>query len=184
MPRQRPLPKRPERSRIQTAISGDVHSRVDLYCARYGITEGRFFELAAIEKLDGVGDAKALARELKTLNEQIAILSEHGHVFFVTWLQNTQLFTPKEAEQARPQTTAAYRRFMQTLETNLSGGRTFLGSTHARLRTPKPDTDASGSPPPGRPGNERRPEASPQGEALSDSDMKSVAAQPGSSAPR
>lgn len=134
MARQRPLPKRPTRSRVQTCISGDVHERVDLYCAHYGITEARFFELAALEKLDGMGDSKTIARQLALMNEQIEIMSEHNNLFVQLWLQNTQLFTKKEQDEARRQTTAVYQGFTQQITTNLSGGAGFLSACHQRLR--------------------------------------------------
>ena len=62
MPLRTPLPKRPERSRIQTSISGGVHEQVDLYCAHHGLSESAFFEAAALEKLAGTGDAKQVFR--------------------------------------------------------------------------------------------------------------------------
>lgn len=143
MPRQPPLPKRPARSRLQAVISGDLHQRVDLYCAHYGITEGRFFETAAREKLDGSGDGKALARQLKELNEQLAILSEHSHLFVQMWLKNTQLFTKEEQRAARPQATALYERFVRQIQMNLTGGEGFLGECRQRLREAPPADDAA-----------------------------------------
>lgn len=134
MSRRPPLPKRPDRSRIQTTISGDVHEQVDLYCSRYGITEAQFFETAAREKLAGTGDAKNLARQLKVLNEQLEIVSEHNHLFVQMWLRNTQLFTKDEQVAARPRTDAAYERFVLQIQKNLTGGGAFLSEAQRRLR--------------------------------------------------
>lgn len=132
MSRPIPLTKRTERSRLQTVISGEVHERVTLYCAHYGITEARFFESAAVEKLDGSGDGKNLSRQLRRLNEQVEILSEHHHVFVQMWMRNTQLFTKAEQRAAREQTTALYELFLQQIRNNLSGARGFLSDYERR----------------------------------------------------
>ena len=134
MARRPPLPKRNARSRLQTVISGAVHERVDLYCAHYGITESKFFETAAIEKLDGSGNAKNVSRQLKELTEQLAIMAEHNHLFVQMWLRNTQLFTKQEQQAARTQTNGAYERFLRQLRTNLTGAGAFLGEYQRQLR--------------------------------------------------
>lgn len=134
MSRRPPLPKRPDRSRLQTTIRGDVHEQVDLYCSRYGITEARFFETAALEKLAGAGDATTLVRQLKLLNEQLEIMSEHNHLFVQMWLRNTQLFTKDEQVAARERTDAAYERFVRQIQRNLTGGGAFLGECRRQLR--------------------------------------------------
>jgi hypothetical protein len=134
MARQRTLPKRPTRSRIQTCISGEVHERVDLYCAHYGISEARFFEAAALEKLDGMGDAKTIARQLELMNEQLEIMSEHANLFVQMWMQNTQPLANEERDAARRQMTARYKSFAEQLIKNLSGGRGFLSTFHQRRR--------------------------------------------------
>ena len=140
MSRRPPLPKRPDRSRLQTTISGDVHEQVDLYCSRYGITEARFFETAAREKLAGTGDAKSLGRQLKLLNEQLEIMSEHNHLFVQMWLRNTQLFTKEEQVSARPRTDAAYERFVRQIQMNLTGGGAFLSECRRQLRAAPTET--------------------------------------------
>jgi hypothetical protein len=138
--------KRPERSRLQTCIAGQVHEQVDLYCARYGIAEGRFFELAAIEKLGGSGDAKSITRLLRQINEQLEIISEHNHLFLQMWLKNTQLFSKAEQAAARSQITAQYQRFIEQLQANLMGGGGVLGTTRERLRSPAQRDTAARAP--------------------------------------
>ena len=65
MPRTKPIPKRPERSKIHTVLPGEVHEQVDLYCAHHGISECEFFRRATLEKLSEAGDAKQFAREVR-----------------------------------------------------------------------------------------------------------------------
>lgn len=144
MARQPPKTKRPARSRLQTCISGEIHEQVDLYCAHYGLKEGRFFELAALEKIAGCGDAKSLTRLLRRISEQLEIISEHDHLFLQLWLKNTQFFTQQEQHAARGQITAHYKRFIEQLRANLTGRGSFLGTTHEQLRNAsRPDTPAS-----------------------------------------
>lgn len=137
MARQRTLPKRPTRSRIQTCIAGGVHERVDLYCAHYGISEARFFEAAALEKLDGLGDAKTIARQLELMNEQLEIMSEHANLFVQLWMQNTPPLANEERDAARRQMTARYQIFAEQIVKNLSGARGFLSTFQQRRRTPQ-----------------------------------------------
>ena len=145
MSRPVPLTKRPDRSRLQTVISGEVHERVTLYCAHYGITEASFFEAAALEKLDGSGDGKKLTQQLRRLNEQVEILSEHHHVFVQMWLRNTPLFTKAEQRTAREQTTALYELFLQQIRNNLSGARGFLREYERRANEAHGATGSSPS---------------------------------------
>lgn len=140
------LPKRPDRSRLQTVISGHVHERVDQYCSHYGITESRFFETAALEKLDGSGDAKSLARQVKALNEQLEIMSEHNHLFVQMWLRNTQLFTREEQVAARVRAKAEYDRFVRQIQTNLTKGGAFLGDCRRQLRASSGESATPASP--------------------------------------
>jgi hypothetical protein len=160
MPRQRPLPKRLDRSRIQTHIKGDVHERVDLYCAHYGLTESQFFEAAAVEKLEGTGDAKELKRQLNLLSQQLEIISEHGNLFLQMWLQHTPPLPKSERDATRRPATAAYHDFLRQIATNLSGGRGFLrgytkdhltsklarGNAQAAPARPQPNAAAAGGP--------------------------------------
>jgi len=143
------MPKRPARSRLQTCISGEVRETVDLYCARYGLTEARFFELAALEKASGIGDAKTIAKQLTIISEQLHILSECVHLFVKMWLVNTQLFTPEERERARPHAHSLYERFLQQIQTNLTAGKGFLGDYQRRLHTSPQATEAPLARPPG-----------------------------------
>jgi len=146
MARQRPKIKRPERSRLQTCISGDIHEQVDLYCAHYGLKESRFFELAALEKIAGSGDAKSITRLLRRINEQLEIISEHDHLFLQLWLKNTQFFTKQEQQAIRGQITAHYNRFIEQLRANLTGRGSFLGTTHEQLRNAtRPDPAPQGT---------------------------------------
>jgi hypothetical protein len=137
MSRQRPLPKRLARSRLQTHIKGEVHARVDLYCAHYGLTEGQFFEAAALEKLNGTGDGKELTRQLHLLSQQLELISEHGHLALQLWLEHTPPLPKKERDASRRQVSAAYQDFLRQITTNLSGGRGFLRAYTKEQLTPK-----------------------------------------------
>jgi hypothetical protein len=99
------------------------------------LTESRFFEMAALEKLNGMGDAKTTGTRLRILSEQMQILSELHHLFVKMWLENTQLFSKEEQRAASPQTKALYERFVRQIQTNLSGGDGFLGAFQQRLGT-------------------------------------------------
>ena len=150
------LPKRPDRSRLQTTIRGDVRDQVAIYCSRYGITEAQFFEAAAREKLAAIGEAKSLARQLKLLHEHLEIMSEHSHLFVQMWLRNTPLFTKDEQLAARPRTDAAYERFVRQIRTNLTEGGAFLSEFRRLLRA------APAEAAPARNGSGADPAAAPQ----------------------
>ena len=126
MPRQPPLPKRLARSRLQTHIPGDVHERVDLYCAHYGLKESQFFEAAAREKLEGTGDAKKLTKQLNLLSQQLELILEHSHLFVQLWMDHTPPLPQSERAASRRQTRAAYQDFVQQIVKNLTGGKGFL----------------------------------------------------------
>jgi hypothetical protein len=127
---------------LQTHINGEVHERVDLYCAHYRLTESQFFESAALEKLNGTGDAKELARHLKLLSQQLELISEQGNLFLQMWLESTLPLPQSEREASRRRSKATYQEFVQQLANNLSGGRGFLrGYTKAHL-TPKLERSA------------------------------------------
>jgi hypothetical protein len=137
MPRQPPLPKRLSRSRVQTHISGDLHERVDLYCARYGLKECQFFEAAAREKLEGTGDAKQLLQQLNLMSQQLELITEHSNLFVQLWMDHTPPLPPSERAALRRQTKAAYQDFVRQLATNLSGGKSFLRAYTKENLTPK-----------------------------------------------
>lgn len=126
-------------------ISGEVHERVDLYCAHYGLTEAQFFEMAALDKINGTGAAKSTVTQLKALNEQMQILSEHCDVYVRMWLRNTQLFTKEEQQAASPQVVALYERFTQQIQSNLSKGGGFLDGFQQRRRTPQAQPAGEGA---------------------------------------
>jgi len=138
MPRQPPLPKRLARSRLQTHISGDVHERVDLYCAHYGLKESQFFEAAAREKLEGTGDAKKLTRQLNLLSQQLELITEHSNLFVQLWMDHTPPLPQSERTASRRQTRAAYQDFVQQIVTNLTGGKSFLRAYTKDQLTAKP----------------------------------------------
>jgi hypothetical protein len=148
MARQRPLPKRPTRSRIQTSIKGDVHERIDLYRARYGMTEARFIEAAAVDKLDGIGDAKTIGRHLAQLNQQLEVMSELMNLFVQLWMEHTPPLPQADRAASRRQTKAAYQDFVQQVVRNLSGGSGFLRAYTKDHITPKLARGVAQSAPP------------------------------------
>jgi hypothetical protein len=133
MPLRHPLPRRPKRSRIQTSIAGDIHEQVDLYCAHHGLTEGAFFEAAALEKIAGTGDAKQILRRFNEqrklalqLRQYVEISAELLSFFVQHSLRNTPPLPRAELVETQRQGDAAYQSLIRRIGQNLSGRRGFF----------------------------------------------------------
>src|SRR4051812_25993135 len=133
MPLRTPLPKRPQRSRIQTSISGCVHEQVDLYCAHHGLSESAFFEAAALEKLAGTGDAKQIFRRFTEqrkialeLRQYVQIFAELLSFHVQHSLRHLPPLPKAELQDTRRRADATYRELIQRIGANLSSGRGFL----------------------------------------------------------
>jgi hypothetical protein len=153
VPRTKPLPKPPTRSKVHTVLPGELHEQVRLYCSHHGISECEFFRRATLEKLADAGDAKQLTRALKA--QRRTGLDTQFQSEFNTQLLSAMLLLfgssiaslPKEERaanerQARALQKAVIDRAMQ----DMSAGNTLIAKLRELLLIAQPAEPTSASP--------------------------------------
>jgi hypothetical protein len=153
MPRTKPLPKPPTRSKVHTVLPGELHEQVRLYCSHHGISECEFFRRATREKLADGGDAKQLTRALKA--QRRTALDTQFQSEFNTELLSAMLLLygssiaslPKAERAANDrQARALHKAVIDRAMQQMGAGTTLIAQLREQLLIAQPAEPTSASP--------------------------------------
>jgi len=121
------------RVRLLPYVQPELAARLDKFCAASDATESAVVGAAIQQYLDGTSDATLLLRRLDRLgraldrdHRDIELLSEAFAVFVRLWFAHTPNIPEDEKKLARTSADSRYRRFVEHVIEQFSGGRRFL----------------------------------------------------------
>jgi hypothetical protein len=121
------------RVRLQPYVEGALADRLEQFCAAMDATESAVVVAAIRQYLDGTSDAALYLRRLDRLGRALArsqrdveLLSEAFAVFVRVWFAHTPVVPESGKKSARADAEIRYRRFVEHVAEQFSGGRRFL----------------------------------------------------------
>jgi len=121
------------RVRIQAYVEPEVAERIGHRVQSMGISESGILRSSVLEFLDRTSDTTLtlrrldrLGRSLERLHRDVEFLSEAFSVFVRTWAVHTSPVPAEREAAARASGEARYRRFMEHVVQQFTGGARFL----------------------------------------------------------